>query len=313
MQIPAREQIDNAWDRIRAHVRRTPTITVDGDQLDLRPDVRVTLKLESLQHTGSFKPRGAFNFVLSNEAPEAGLIAASGGNHGLAVAHVARRLGLAAEIFVPEAAPKIKVERLRSLGANVQQVGALYDDAREASELRAAETGALVVPAYDDPEIVAGAGTLGRELMEQEDSFQTVMVAVGGGGLIAGVSAWLRGDRSVVSVESRGCSAMHAALRAGRATRVDVRGLASDSLGARQIGELPLACAKEWVDSAILVPDSDIRRAQRLLWDRLRIIAEPGGATALAGALSGEYRFRGGEHIALLVCGANVDPAVLSS
>lgn len=313
MQLPTREQIDEAAGRIRAHVRRTPVITVDGDQLDLRPDVRVTLKIESLQHTGSFKPRGAFHFMLTHELPEAGVIAASGGNHGQAVAYAARRLGTRAEIFVPEAAAEIKVARLRAMGATVHQTGAFYEDARVASEARAAESGALIVPAYDHVDILAGAATMARELEHQEAGFDTVLVAVGGGGLIGGTASWLLGQRRVVSVETRGCAALFEARKAGRPVPVDVRGIAADSLGARSIGEVPFAAAQAWVEDAVTVADADVRRAQRLLWDRLRLLAEPGGATALAGILAGEYRARGGEHVAVVLCGANVDPTTVTT
>jgi threonine dehydratase len=313
MQLPGRDDIEAAAERIRPHVRTTPTVTIDGDQLDLRPDVRVSLKLESLQHTGSFKPRGAFNFILSHEIPDAGVVAASGGNHGLAVAYAARRLGTRAEIFVPESSPEIKVARLRSLGATVHQQGALYDDARLAAVEHARATGALDVPAYDHFAILSGAGTLARELDAQQDAFDTVIVAVGGGGLIGGTAAWLRDDRRVVAVETRGCAALHEARKAGRPVPVEVRGIAADSLGARVVGVLPFACAQKWVDESVTVPDADVRRAQRLLWDRLRILAEPGGAAALASLVSGEYRARGGEHVAVLVCGANVDPATVTS
>jgi threonine dehydratase len=273
----------------------------------------VTLKLESLQHTGSFKPRGAFNFILSQEIPDSGIVAASGGNHGLAVAYAARRLGTKAEIFVPESSPDVKVARLRSLGATVHQVGALYDDARLAAEAQAADSGALNVPAYDHLRIVAGAGTLARELEIQQEGFDTAVVAVGGGGLIGGTACWLRERRRVVAVETRGCAALHEARKAGRPVPVDVRGIASDSLGARSVGDVPFACAQRWVDESVTVPDGDVRRAQRLLWDRLRVVAEPGGAAALAGLLSGEYRARGGEHVAVLVCGANVDPTTVTA
>lgn len=269
------------------------------------------MKLEYLQHTGSFKPRGAFNRILSATVPASGVIAASGGNHAQAVAYAARELGLAAEIFVPETAPAIKVDRLRTLGATIYQVGQLYDDAREASEVRARETGALVVHAYDHEATVAGAGTLARELESQTGGFDTILVAVGGGGLIGGTAAWTRDGGKVVAVEPQRCPTLHTALREGKPVAVEVGGLAADSLAARRIGAIAFACATRWVNASLLVPDAAIERAQALFWDRLRIVAEPGGATALAALVAGAYRPAAGEHVVALVCGANTDPGKL--
>lgn len=303
-------EIDAAATRIAAHVRRTPVLRIDGGELELVG--RVVLKLESLQHTGSFKPRGAFNRVLSRDVPEAGLIAASGGNHGQAVAHAAAALGHRAEIFVPESAPAIKVERLRQLGAVVHLVGASYDDAAEACARRARESGALEVHPYDQPEIVAGAGTLARELQEQAPDIDTLLVAVGGGGLVAGVAGRYRDDARIVAVETLGCPTLHRALEAGRPVDVDVGGLAADSLGARRIGEIAFEAARRWVDDSLLVEDADLRRGQRLLWDRTRLVAEPGGATALAALVAGRYRPRPDEVVGIVLCGANTDPGSLS-
>lgn len=305
---PERHEIEAAAERIAGHVRRTPVVELPGSDLDLAGDVRVVLKLEMLQHTGSFKPRGAFNRILASEIPESGILAASGGNHAQAVAWAGLRLGHATEIFVPETAPAIKVARLHRLGARVVQVGRLYDEAREASERRAAETGALVVHAYDQPEIVAGAGTLAREIEEQTD-VDTVLVAVGGGGLIGGTLSWLRGRTRVVAVEPRACPTLNAAMQAGEPVDVSLGGIAADSLAARRIGSIPFAAASRWLDSTFLVQDEDIVAAQRLLWERLRIVAEPGGATALAALLAGAYRPQAGERVCALVCGANVEPA----
>jgi threonine dehydratase len=300
--------IEAAAERIAPYVRRTPVIEVEAEAFG----VALTLKLELLQHTGSFKPRGAFNRVLSAAAiPESGVIAASGGNHGLAVAHVATRLGLPAEIFVPEASPPIKVERLRSFGDQVRVTvtGALYADAHEASMRRAAETGALVVHPYDQPEVVAGQGTVSRELDVQCDDLDTVLVAVGGGGLIAGAACWFGGRAKVVAVEPRTSRALDAAIEAGEPVDVDVSGVAADSLGARRVGELAFQAAMEAVDHVALVTDDQIVEAQRRLWRELRLVAEPGGATALAAITSGAYRPAGGERVAVVVCGANTDPA----
>ena len=305
--IPTRAEINAAAERLREHVRRTPTLEVRGRDLGLEID-SVILKLELLQHTGSFKPRGAFNRILATEVPAAGLIAASGGNHAQAVAHAGTRLGIPTEIFVPETIPAIKLARLRQYDAAVRLVGEHYDEAREASEVRAAETGALVVHAYDQPEVVAGAGTLARELLSQVADVDTVLVAVGGGGLMAGTVAWANGDFDVVTVEPERCPTLHAALAAGAPADVEVGGLASDSLGARRIGEIAFAAAQRGVRAAVLVTDSAIRDTQRLLWGRLRLVAEPGGATALAALLSGAYVPTGGERVVALVCGANTDP-----
>lgn len=299
--------IDAAAERLAPHVRRTPVIDVEAEAFGFP----VSLKLELLQHTGSFKPRGAFNRVLASEVPEVGLIAASGGNHGLAVAHVATRLGHRAEIFVPEASPAIKVDRLRSFGSQVTVTvgGTLYADAQEASNRRAAETGALVVHPYDQIEVIAGQATMSRELDEQRPGLDTVLVAVGGGGLIAGAACWFAGRVKVVAVEPERSRALHAALEAGAPVDVDVSGLAADSLGARRVGDLAFAAAREAVDHVALVTDDAISEAQRTLWRELRLVAEPGGAAALAAVRSGAYRPDAGERVAVVVCGSNTDPA----
>jgi len=305
--IPTRTEIDAAAERVRAHIRCTPVLEVRGTDLGLELD-NVVLKLELLQHTGSFKPRGAFNRILAGDVPAAGLIAASGGNHAQAVAYAGTRLGIPTEIFVPETIPAIKLARLRQYDASVRLVGEYYDAAREASEIRAAETGALVVHAYDQPEVVAGAGTLARELATQVPDIDTVLVAVGGGGLIAGTAAWAEGDFDVVAVEPERCPTLHAAMECGAPTDVEVGGLASDSLGARRIGEIAFAAAQRSVKDTVLVTDPAIREAQALLWDRFRLVTEPGGATALTALLSGAYAPAPGERLVALVCGANTDP-----
>lgn len=310
---PGREEIEAAAGRLLGRLRRTPILTVPGSDLGLSGELRVTLKLELVQHTGSFKPRGALNRILSAELPSTGVLAASGGNHAQAVAWAARELGVDAEIFVPETAPAIKVARLHAYGARVVQVGSVYDEAREASEERARETGALVVHAYDQPEIVAGAGTLARELLEQVGGpLDAVLVAVGGGGLIGGTASWIRGECAVVAVEPERCPTLNRALAAGRPVPVEVGGLAADSLAARQIGTIPFDAARRWVGESVLVSDASIREAQAMLWDRFRLVAEPGGATALAGLLGGAWKPPAGSHVAALVCGANVDPSTLA-
>lgn len=309
--VPSRAAIDSAAERIAPYVRRTPVIEIDGAELEL-PDVRLILKLEHLQHAGSFKARGAFNRMLAAEVPDVGVVAASGGNHAQGVAYAASQLGHRAEIFVPVTAPAIKVRRLHELGAHVLQIGEVYDEARQAAEHRAQETGALIVHAYDQPEIVAGAGTVGRELQQQVGDIDTILVAVGGGGLIGGTAAWLRDEARVVAVEPENCATLSGALAAGRPVDIEVSGLATDSLGASRIGDIGFASASQWVNQSVLVSDESIRRAQWLLWNRLRLIAEPGGAAALAALVSGAVAADCGRRVAVLVCGGNTDPSVVA-
>lgn len=282
--------------------------------LEVEPEVfggPVSLKLELLQQTGSFKVRGAFNRVLAADCPSAGVIAASGGNHGLAVAYVAAQLGISAEIFVPQAASPVKVEAIRALGADVRMVGAYYSDAYSAMQDRAVATGALVVHAYDMPEVVAGQGLVGREIHEQVPDADTVLVAVGGGGLLAGVLAALGGRARVIAVEPVTIPTLHAAMATGRPVDVDVSGLAADSLGARRIGVLGFAAARAAGVQCVLVTDEAIAAARRLLWQRCRLAAEAGGATAVAALTSGAYVPTPGERVVGIVCGGNTDPADL--
>ncbi|MGH2482028.1 MAG: pyridoxal-phosphate dependent enzyme, partial [Ktedonobacteraceae bacterium] len=231
-----RAEIAAANERIAGYVRTTPVISLERGAWGL--SASLVLKLEQLQHTASFKPRGAFNRILSNPVPPTGVIAASGGNHGIAVAYVARQLGYRAEIFVPEACSPVKVERLRGYGAEVTIVGATYADALIASQERATQTGALVVHAYDQPEVVAGQGTLGAEFAGQVPELDTVLIAVGGGGLIAGVAAWFAGSVRIIGVEPERASSMATSLKVGQPVDVEVAGVAVDSLGARRVGGL---------------------------------------------------------------------------
>jgi threonine dehydratase len=301
------EQIEAAAARLAGYVRATPVIELEPRAFG--SPALITLKLELLQHTGSFKPRGAFNRILSAQVPEAGVIAASGGNHGAAVAYAARQLGHVAEIFVPEPTPDIKVDRLRRYGARVVLVGANYAEAWSASQERALHTGALEVHAYDHPDVLAGQGTLAREFEAQAAALDTLLVAVGGGGLIGGVAAWFAGRMKVVGVEPERCPTLHAASVAGQPVDVEVSGLAADSLGARRIGALAFGLAQRYVAGVVLVTDEEIRQTQRALWDNLRILAEPGGAAALAGLRSGKYQPQPGERVGVIVCGGNTDPA----
>jgi len=309
--MTSRTDIAAAATRIAGHVRHTPVLHLSAADLGL--GFPVTLKLELLQHTGSFKPRGAFNRLLSAALPAVGVIAASGGNHGAAVAYAARALGVQAEIFVPELTPPAKVARIASYGARVLQGGETYAEALAASRARQAQTGALEVHAYDDPAVLAGQGTVGREFERDAAELTHVLVATGGGGLIGGIAAWYAGSAAVVSVEPEACPALHDALRAGRSVAAPVGGLAADSLGARQVGELMFPIAARYVAAAVLVSDAAIAVAQRFLWDHLRLIAEPGGATALAALLSGAFVPPDGARVGVLVCGANTDPAKVTA
>lgn len=314
----SREQIRAAAYRIEHHVRRTPSIDVAPESLASGPDsssdsteYALNLKLELLQYTGSFKPRGAFNRITSHTVGAAGVIAASGGNHGIATAYAARALGHGAEIFVPQIAAPVKIARLRELGATVQIGGAGYAEAYAASQERRRATGALAVHAYDQPETVAGQGTVALEWSEQAE-LDTVLIAVGGGGLVAGAACWWQGAVRVIAVEPERCATLHHALAAGAPVDVDVGGVAADSLGARRIGTIAFAAARKWVAQSVTVSDEAIARAQRTLWRELRIAAEPGGATALAALLERRYRPRSGERVGVLVCGGNVDPMTLA-
>jgi threonine dehydratase len=302
-----REAVLAARERIGGRVRRTPVLEPGPGAFGL--DTPVVLKLELLQHTGSFKPRGAFNRMLAAEVPASGVIAASGGNFGLGVAYAARELGHAAEVFVPETSPPVKAERIRAQGAEVRLIAGYYADALEACERRAAEVGALFMHAYDQPEVVAGQGTIGAELSEQVSDADTVLVAMGGGGLIGGIAAWFASDVRVIGVEPAACPTLTDALAAGKPVDAPVGGVAADSLGPRRAGVIATEIAKKHVDHVVLVPDEAIVEAQRRLWNDARVIAEPGGAAALAALVSGGYRSDAGERVVVLVCGANTDPA----
>ncbi len=308
--IVTRSDVAGAGRRLVGRVRRTPTLEVGTGAFGL--DAGVVLKIEQLQHTGSFKPRGAFNRMLAAEVPDVGVIAASGGNFGLGVAYAARELGHRAEVFVPATSPPIKAERIRQQGAEVRIVPGYYADALEACERRAAETGALFMHAYDQPEVVAGQGTIGAELSEQVPDADTVLVAVGGGGLIGGIAAWFSGDVRVIGVEPERCPTLTMALDAGEPVDAPVDGIAADSLGPKRAGSIAVEIAQRHVERVLLVPDDAIAEAQRRLWHDVRVIAEPGGAAALAALASGVYRPEPNERVVVLVCGANTDPAAIS-
>lgn len=304
-----RDEIEAAAERITPYIRRTPTISLAAGDLGL--DFPVTLKLECLQHTGSFKARGAFNRLLASDVPAAGVNAASGGNHGIAVAYAARELGYQADIFVPEISSPVKIARLRDYGAQVNIVGQNYAEALAASEARVATTGALVVHAYDQTEAVAGQGTTARELEEQEGTFDTILVAVGGGGFIGGIAAWHQGRTRIVGVEPKLAPTLDAARDAGAPVDVEVGGIAADALGAKRIGSYAFQIAEAYIERLALVDDNAIRAAQLRLWRDLRVVVEPAGAATMAALTSGIYRPEKGERVAVLVCGSNTDPAHL--
>ena len=289
---------------IRPYIRRTPVITVDAADFGLAPRP-LELKLEFLQHSGSFKPRGAFTNLLTRKAPAAGVVAASGGNHGAAVAFAAMRLGIKAAIFVPKVASPAKLDRIRSYGAELVVTGEVYAESLAASEARIAETGALAIHAYDQPETLLGQGSVGLELEADRPELDTLLVATGGGGLIGGIAAWYAGRTRIVSVEPEAAPTLHDALKAGHPVDAPAGGIAADSLAPRQVGQLMFPIAQRYVAQAVLVEDDAIQHAQHRLWDVLRIAVEPGGATALAALLSGRYRPAKDERVAVLLCGAN--------
>lgn len=305
-----RERVAEAAGRISGKVRRTPVVSLEPGALGIPGEL--TLKLEHLQHTGSFKPRGATNRLLSAEVPDAGVVAASGGNHGAAVAYAARALGYGAEIFVPEISSPVKVRRLEGYGAKLTISGKNYAEALAASRERAEKTGALVVHAYDQPEIVAGQGTVAKELSEQAPDLDTVLVAVGGGGLIGGMAAWYAGGTRLVGVEPELAPSMSRAFGAREPVEVEVGGIAADALGARRVGGISYSLSSRFVESVALVDERSIRETQRLLWEELRLALEPAGAVAPAALVSGAYRPGRGERVGVLLCGGNVDPSTLA-
>jgi threonine dehydratase len=302
----SRSEIRAAHDRIAPRIRRTPVLELTPGALG--HDGPVSLKLEFLQHAGSFKSRGAFNSLLSQPIPDAGVTAASGGNHGAAVAFAARELGVPARIFVPEIASAAKIALIQDCGAEIVIGGERYADAQAACDAHAVVSGARLIHPFSAPETMAGQGTIGLEWDEQAGELDTVLVAVGGGGLVGGLASWWARSRTkVVGVEPEGSRALHAALGAGRPIDVEVHSVAADSLGARNVGDLVYETCRESVDHVALVTDDAIRDAQSRLWQEFRIAAEPGGAAALAALLSGAYRATPGERVGVLLCGANVD------
>ena len=304
MELISREEIVCTYSRIRPYIRRTPVIEVDGGEFGAT-GVTLCLKLELLQHTGSFKTRGALANLLTREVPPAGVAAASGGNHGIAVAYAAQRLGKRATIFVPSVASNAKRERIRNYGADLVIAGDRYADALAASEEYVARTGALAAHAYDQVETMLGQGTTALEFEEQAPRLDAVLVACGGGGLIGGMAAWYAGRIRVIGVEPEQAPTLSLALEAGRPVDAPAGGIAADSLAPKRVGELMFPIASRFVERVVLVSDEAIRETQRALWDKLRIAAEPGGAAAMAALRSGRYSTRPGERIGVLVCGGN--------
>ena len=296
------KDVSHAWTRIKPHVLRTPVLETDVFGMPL------SLKLEQMQHTGSFKARGAMNSLLSMDVPKAGLVAASGGNHGAAVAWAAARLGHRARIYVPELAGEAKINLIRSLGADLIVVPGVYANALEQALAYEKDSGAAQIHAFDAPGTVAGQGTVMAEWEEQGLMADTVLIAVGGGGLIGGAMAWLEGRRKLVGVEPFNAPTLTQALEHGPQTTVEVSGLAANALGAKQAGRICYDLARITNTGCVNVEDAAIAEAQHRLWSALRLVVEPAGAAALAALLSGAYRPQKGERLAVLLCGAN--PAV---
>ena len=305
-----REGISRTYDVIRPWIRRTPVVEIAAGDFgpaagDFGSRAPLVFKLEMLQHTGSFKTRGAFSNLLTRTVPQAGVVAASGGNHGVAVAYAAMKVGKPARIFVPTISSPAKMERIRSYGADLVVTGDRYHDALLASEAWAAESGAMRVHAYDQPETLLGAGSVALELAEQAPAIDTLLVACGGGGLIGGIAGWYQGRVRVIGVEPELCPTLYRALEAGRPVDTESSGIAADSLAPKRVGELMFPVAQKWVSRVVLVPDDAIAAAQRALWDIVRLVAEPGGAAAFAALLSGAYRPEASERVGVVVCGAN--------
>ena len=298
-----RAEIDRVHAVIAPHVRETPVVTAAAGDFGLAGSA-IAFKLELLQHAGSFKPRGAFANLLTRDVPKAGVVAASGGNHGAAVAFAARRLGIPAKIFIPTVASPTKIAQIRSYGAELVVEGARYADALALSQDWAAKTGALQIHAFDQPETLLGQGTVAREFATQAQA-TTWLVAVGGGGLVGGMAAWSAGRHRIVAVEPEAAPTLHMARAAGHPVEAPAGGIAADSLAPRQIGALMFPIAQRYVAESVLVPDEAIREAQRALWRVLRVVAEPGGAAAFAALLSGAYKPAPDEKVGVLVCGGN--------
>ena len=302
--IIGRDEIAQTKRLIRPHIRRTPIIEADAGDFGLTT-ARLSFKLELLQHAGSFKTRGAFTNLLTREVPKAGVVAASGGNHGAAVAYAAMKLGIPAKIFVPTISSPAKIQRIRDYRAELVVIGDRYADALAASEVWAQQSGALSIHAYDQRETLLGQGTIGLEIEQRSPDIDTLLVAVGGGGLIAGIAAWFGGRVRVVGVEPEASPTLTMAFQAGEPVDAPAGGIAADSLAPRRVGTLVYPIAKQYVDRVVLVPDDEINRAQLALWETLRVVAEPGGAAAFVALLSGRYEPQPNERVGVLLSGGN--------
>jgi threonine dehydratase len=304
-----RSDVARVHDVIAPYIRRTPVLQTNGTDVGLG-SFPLTLKLEFTQHGGSFKARGAFANLLTRSIPPTGVVAASGGNHGIAVAYAAMRLGISAKIFVPTVSSPVKVDRIRACGADVVVTGERYADALAASEHYAMQSQALPIHAFDQIETLLGQGTLARELADQLPHASAVLVAVGGGGLIGGIAAWYAGEETrVIGVEPVGAPTLTDALEAGRPVDAPAGSVAADSLAPRRVGQLMFPIAQHHVDRVLLVDDEQILRAQDVLWDAFRLAVEPGGAAAFASLLSGQYTPTSDEHVVVVLCGANTAPS----
>lgn len=291
-----RDQIAKAEQAIRPFIRRTPVVQVDA---------QLTLKLELMQHAGSFKARGAFTNLLLRSVPPVGVVAASGGNHGAAVAYAAQVLNVPARIFVPRISSPAKIDRIRSYGADLVIGGDFYGDALAASEKWVGESGAMPVHAFDQEETLMGTGTLGLELEEQAPQLDTILIAVGGGGLLAGAAAWYANRVRVIGVEPEDAPTLTSALKAGKPVDAPTGSVAADSLSPKRVGELVFPLVQSFVERVLLVSDAAITHAQQILWERVRVVAEPGGAAAFAALVSGVYQPERGERVGIVVSGGN--------
>lgn len=307
----SRDEICRTYQAISPYLRRTPVIEVELESADSAPR-KMVLKLEQLQCAGSFKARGAFANLLLRDVPGSGVVAASGGNHGVAVAYAAHRLGVPAKVFVPTVSDPAKIERIRSLGADLVVGGERYADALAAAERWAEGAGALRVHAFDQRETLLGQGSLGLELAAQVDDLDTVLVPVGGGGLIGGVASWFGDSARVVGVEPDGAPTLAHARAAGRPVDAPAGSIAADALAPRRVGELVFPITERFVDDVVLVDDQAIRAAQRTLWRSARVVAEPAAAVGVAALLTGAYQPGPGERVAVVISGANTDPSAMA-
>ena len=303
----SRETIEAAAIRVAPYIRQTPVLELEAGAMS--GPGRVMLKLDLLQPTGTFKIRGAFNLLMLHK-PEL-VVAASGGNFALAIAHAAESLGIRAHLFVPDSSPPEKIRRLQDSSAEVTVVSGVYRDALSLSRTFSVTTGGLLAHAYDQVEVVAGAGTCGFEILAQVADADTILVAVGGGGLIGGIASAVRDGAKIIGVETEGTPTLHAARAAGHPVDVEVGGLALSSLGSSILGDIAWEASQQWVTDSLLVTDQAVKDAQRFLWENCRLVAEPGGAATIGALLSGVYQPAAGETVVALVCGANVDPSTV--